>query len=375
MNNRIYLSPPFMGGDELKYIHEAFEQNFIAPMGENITEFERDLSEYTDTPYAVALSSATAAIHMALRYFGVGPGDFVFCSDFTFAGSCNPIKYQFANPVFIDSDPTSFNMSPIALEKAFIHAKKENILPKAVIIVDLYGQSADYDALLPICAAYNVPVIEDAAEALGASYKSKMCGGFGDLGIFSFNGNKIITTSGGGMAISHNNDIVKKLKFWSSQAREPFPYYEHIEVGYNYRMSNICAGIGRGQMKILDQKLKHRKYVYDTYKKAFENSPIQMMPIADYGVSNYWLSVLTIEDSRINYMDIIKTLEDSNIESRPTWKPMHLQPVFNDCLSFPHYDDRFLSHEVFNKGLCLPSGDCLTDEMQHEIIKIIKQAI
>jgi len=243
LNRRIYLSPPHAGGREMDYIKEAFDTNWIAPLGPNVDEFEKELCRYVGIKHGLALSSGTAGIHLALRYLGVGQGDVVFCSSLTFAGSCSPVIYQQAIPVFIDSEPYSWNMSPDALEKAFQWAQKKNRIPKAVIIVDLYGQSADYDCLVPICERYGVPVIEDAAEALGASYNGRKCGHFGLISVFSFNGNKIITTSGGGMVVSEDSQAIEKMRFWSAQAREDVRHYEHKEIGYNYRLSNICAGI------------------------------------------------------------------------------------------------------------------------------------
>ncbi|HBT17973.1 MAG TPA: hypothetical protein DEB05_13575, partial [Firmicutes bacterium] len=321
MQKRIYLSPPHMGSEELNYIHEAFDSNWVAPLGPNVETFEKEVAEYTGTKGAVALSAGTAAIHLALKYVGVAEGDYVFCSSLTFAASCNPIVYEKAIPVFIDSEPDSWNMSPIALEKAFEAFNKKNARPKAVVIVDLYGQSADMDKLLPICKKYRVPVIEDSAEALGSSYKGKANGAFGQFGIFSFNGNKIITTSGGGMVVSDDLDALKKIKFWATQAREPYRHYEHKEIGYNYRMSNIVAGIGRGQLKVLKERIKRKKEIYNNYKKAFYEYPqIKMMPIADFGEPNYWLTVITIDTSSgVEPEDILLKLEENNIESRPVW--------------------------------------------------------
>lgn len=370
--DRIFLSPPHMSGSEMKYIQEAFDTNWIAPLGTNVDKFEEELCEYVGVDHGLALSSGTAGIHLALKYFGVGPGDYVFCSDLTFAGSCNPILYQYANPVFIDSEPETWNMSPIALEKAFEWAKKENKMPKAVIIVDLYGQSADYDLLLPICEQYGVPVIEDAAEALGATYKGKKCGSFGHIGIFSFNGNKIITTSGGGMVVSNDEDAIKKMRFWATQSRESAKHYEHKEVGYNYRMSNVCAGIGRGQLEGLDFFIQQRKSINNLYKESFVDIPVSFMPISSNGLPNFWLSVITIVDSTIiTTNDVINTLEEFNIESRPVWKPMHSQPLFKECLFFTHEND--FSGSLFETGICLPSGTAMNREQLESIIAIIKK--
>ncbi|KUP22633.1 DegT/DnrJ/EryC1/StrS family aminotransferase [Paenibacillus sp. DMB5] len=372
MQDRIFLSPPHMSGNEMKYIEEAFDSNWIAPLGTNVDKFEEELCEYVGINHALALSSGTAGIHLALKYFNVGPGDYVFCSDLTFAGSCNPILYQYANPVFIDSEPETWNMSPEALEKAFHWAQSENKMPKAVIIVDLYGQSADYDRLLPICEQYGVPVIEDAAEALGATYKGKKCGTFGHVGIFSFNGNKIITTSGGGMIVSNDEEAIKKMRFWATQSREPAKHYEHREVGYNYRISNISAGIGRGQLQALDSFIDNRKFIFDTYVNKLEDKPIRFMPISDSGSPNYWLSVLVLDDSTsVTPEDIINQLELSNIESRPLWKPMHLQPVFEDSPIFFHGETECVGSSLFQCGVCLPSGSSMTEAQQETVLQII----
>ncbi|WP_310829919.1 DegT/DnrJ/EryC1/StrS family aminotransferase [Paenibacillus pedocola] len=371
-NDRIYLSPPHMSGNEMKYIQEAFESNWIAPLGTNVDKFEEEICEYVGVNHALALSSGTAGIHLALKYFGVGPGDYVFCSDLTFAGSCNPILYQYANPVFIDSEPETWNMSPIALEKAFEWAVEEKKMPKAVIIVDLYGQSADYDQLLPICKKYGVPVIEDAAEALGATYKGKKCGSFGDIGIFSFNGNKIITTSGGGMVVSNDEDAIKKMRFWATQSRENVNHYEHKEVGYNYRMSNVCAGIGRGQLEVLNSRVLKKKEIYLQYINKLKRLPIKFMPINENGDPNYWLTVMTINTGySILPSMIVAELEKKNVESRHTWKPMNMQELYKNCSFFSHAHVS-TSKWVFEQGICLPSGSTLTNEEQSQIIKVIE---
>ncbi|WP_339319203.1 DegT/DnrJ/EryC1/StrS family aminotransferase [Paenibacillus sp. FSL R10-2734] len=374
MSERIFLSPPHMSGNEMKYIQEAFDSNWIAPLGTNVDKFEEELCEYVGVEHGLALSSGTAGIHLALKYFGVGPGDYVFCSDLTFAGSCNPILYQYANPVFIDSEPETWNMSPIALEKAFEWAKKENKMPKAVIIVDLYGQSADYDSLLPICEHYGVPVIEDAAEALGATYKGKKCGSFGHIGIFSFNGNKIITTSGGGMVVSNDEEAIKKMRFWATQSKETSRHYEHKEVGYNYRMSNICAGIGRGQLEALDSFIQKRRTINNLYRESLSDLPLSFMPISNNGNPNHWLSVLNLSSSEVvTPEDIIVLLEKANIESRPVWKPMHLQPLYKEFSVFSHDDN--ISVGLFQSGICLPSGSSMSINQIGSIIKLIKNVL
>lgn len=371
MNKRIYLSPPTLNGNEVEYLMDALNSGWIAPLGPHVETFEKEICDYVGVKYGLATSSGTAAIHLALKYVGVKEGDYVFCSSLTFAGTCFPILYEKAIPVFIDSEPETWNMSPEALERAFHWAKKEGKLPKAVIIVDLYGQSADYDKLLPICEYYKVPVIEDAAEALGASYKGKKCGYFGYIGIFSFNGNKIITTSGGGMVVSDDEDAIKKMRFWATQAREPVQHYEHREIGYNYRMSNICAALGRAQLKDIDYRIGRKKKIYYTYKEAFKDLPIQMMPIFKEGEPNYWLSVMIIDKNcDITPNAIIDELEKNNIESRPVWKPMHLQTVFKEYKYFSHDID--VSKVLFERGVCLPSGVSLGEEDQRVIISIIK---
>lgn len=368
--NRLYLSPPYMTGTEQKYVQEAFETNWIAPLGPNVNAFEEEISDYIQIKGGVALSSGTAAIHLALKYFGVDSGDDVFCSTFTFSGSCNPIMYQKANPVFIESEADTWNMSSEALERAFYLAIKHNKMPKAVIIVDLYGQSANYDSLIELCSYYKVPIIEDAAEALGATYKNKKCGSFGHAGVISFNGNKIITTSGGGMLVSDDEDMLKKARFWATQSREPFSHYEHREIGYNYRMSNICAGIGRGQLEALSKFIQARKQIYLTYQAAFKGLPLSMMPIAWDGEPNYWLSVVILdEEVTLSSQDIITALEKENIESRPIWKPMHLQPVFKGCKYFDAGSP--VSEDLFNRGICLPSGAGQTLEQTHKVIDIL----
>lgn len=374
MRKRIYLSPPHMGEAEMGYIKEAFETNWIAPLGPNVDAFEREICQYVGGKCGLALSTGTAAIHLALKYFGVGSGDLVFCSSLTFIGSCNPIAYLGATPIFIDSEKDSWNMSPVALQKAFDWAEKENKMPKAVIIVDLCGQSAKYNLLIPICKKYNVPVIEDAAEALGASYDGQHCGTFGDIGIFSFNGNKIITTSGGGMVVSNDKKAMDKIRFWSTQAREPVSHYEHKEIGYNYRLSNICAGIGRGQLEVLDEKIKRRKKLFKRYEEAFRETALIPMPIMEKGEPNYWLSVFYIDEKGgFNPQELIKELEKFNIESRSLWKPMHLQPVFEGSRYFKDKED--LCPRLFDRGICLPSGNSLTDIEQEEIIDRIKSFV
>ena len=329
-SQRLYLSPPHMGGLEQRFVQEAFDSNWVAPLGPNVDGFEKELAEMVGAAGGAALTSGTAAIHLALKWFGVGQGDYVFCSSLTFSGTCNPILYEKAIPVFIDCDASTWNLSPASLQNAFADFAARGLKPKAVIAVNLYGQSADMDPILAICRYYGVPLIEDAAESLGATYKGKPSGSFGDIGIFSFNGNKIITTSGGGMAVANDLEALKKLRFWATQSRDPARHYQHTELGYNYRMSNILAGIGRGQLRVLPDRVARRKEIYLTYQQAFAGIPeIEMMPVAPYGEPNYWLTVITLKpESRVSPIQIMDALEKDNIESRPVWKPMHLQPFF-----------------------------------------------
>ena len=374
MKKRIYLASPHMGGEELKYINEAFDTNWVAPLGPNVTGFENEICEYIGAKSATATVSGTSAIHLALKCLGVGQGDVVFCSTLTFSATANPIIYQGAEPVFIDSNYETWNMCPIALQKAFYDAEKNNKMPKAVVVVNLYGQSADYDALKAICDKYNVPIIEDAAESLGATYKGKQTGTIGEIGIYSFNGNKIITTSGGGMMVSNNEEYTKKALFWATQSREAERHYEHKELGYNYRMSNVVAGIGRGQLKVLDERIAKKKEIYEAYKEGFKDiEDIEMMNICDFGESNYWLSACTIkEDSKIKPLDIMRALEEENIESRPVWKPMHLQPFFKDYKFFSSLEDGSISEDLFNRGICLPSDTKMTDEDINNVLCVTK---
>ncbi|MFA9396909.1 MAG: DegT/DnrJ/EryC1/StrS family aminotransferase [Clostridiaceae bacterium] len=386
-SKRIYLASPHMCGEEEKYIKAAFDTNWIAPIGPNVDGFENDIANFVGVKATVALSSGTDAIHLALKWLNVGQGDRVFCSSLTFSGSCNPILYQGAIPVFIDCDMESFNMSPIALKKAFQVSEKMGQLPKAVIVVNLYGQSADMDPIMDICEYYNVPIVEDAAESLGATYKGRYSGTFGKFGIYSFNGNKIITTSGGGMLVSNNEDAIKKARFWATQSKDPARHYQHSEIGYNYRMSNVLAGIGRGQLTVLNTRIQQKKKIYEFYKEKFMDiKDIEMMNVASYGEPNYWLSVITLKKgSRIKPMDIMLALENENIESRPVWKPMHLQPVFSKYDFFSENQDKdenqeknhdkgvlSNSEDIFNRGVCLPSDTKMTRADMNRIVKIIK---
>ncbi|MGL6247925.1 MAG: DegT/DnrJ/EryC1/StrS family aminotransferase [Culicoidibacterales bacterium] len=370
---RIYLASPHMGGKELDFVHEAFATNWLAPLGPNVTNFESELATMVGAKAAAAFSSGTAAIHLALKVLGVEAGDEVFCSTLTFSASANPITYEKAIPVFIDSEYSTWNMCPIALKKAFEAAVAKGKLPKAVIVVNLYGQSADYDQIKGLCDHYGVPIIEDAAESLGATYKGVQTGTIGEIGIFSFNGNKIITTSGGGMMVTNHAKYTDKALFWATQAREQARHYEHKEIGYNYRMSNVVAGIGRGQLLVLQERVAQKKAIYQRYEQAFKGLPIEMMNIADFGESNYWLSAATLAvNSPVAPIEIMIELEKHNIESRPVWKPMHLQPVFETCEFFTANEIRSISEDLFNLGICLPSDTKMTVEQQNRVIEIIK---
>jgi len=365
LSPNILLSSPHIGEQEQQYVQEAFTSNWVAPLGPNVDAFEKDLSQYINIKSTVALSSGTAALHLALILLGVKQGDIVFASSFTFVASINPIIYQGATPVFIDSDLETWNMSPVALEKALKEAKDKNKLPKAIIIVNLYGQSANYEALGRLCNEYNIPIIEDAAESLGATYQNKFSGTFGVLGVFSFNGNKIITTSGGGMLVSEDENLIERARFLATQARDPAPYYEHSNIGYNYRMSNVLAGIGRGQLQVLEQRVKSRQNIFQQYKVAFKAYPfVEMMPEIENGMSTHWLSTMLInpEYSSLRPEDIINHLKNYNIEARRTWKPMHRQPIFSGSVYYPHNESFSVSDYLFNQGVCLPSGSNLSCE-------------
>ena len=337
--------------------------------GENVNKFEEELADYVGSEHAAALSAGTAAIHMAFKALDIQKGDIVFCSDLTFSATVNPIIYENATPVFIDSEKDTWNMDPKALEKAF--EKYPN--PKAVIVVHLYGTPAKIDEIKEICEKHNVPLVEDAAESLGATYKNKQTGTFGKYGIYSFNGNKIITTSGGGMLVSNDKERIEKVRFWATQAREKARHYEHKEIGYNYRMSNIVAGIGRGQLKVLDERIKQKTNIYNNYKEGFkEISDIKMQPIPENSKPNHWLSVITLDkNSKVKPLDIMEALEKENIESRPVWKPMHMQPVF-EKYDFIKVEDKAVSEDLFERGVCLPSDTKMTKEEQETVIDIIK---
>ena len=371
MTKQILLSTPHMGEQELKFVQEAFDTNWIAPVGPHINAFEEEFCQLTGAGYAAAVTSGTAAIHLALRLLNVERGDEIFCSTLTFIASANPIVYQGAKPVFIDSDRTSWNMNPDLLQEALQKRAKIGKLPKAVMLVHLYGQCADIDPIVKICQRYNVPLIEDAAEALGASYKDRCPGTFGTIGIYSFNGNKIITTSGGGMLVSDDKELVEKARFLATQARDPAPHYQHSEIGYNYRLSNILAGVGRGQLQVLSERVEARRRNFEIYEKALGHLPgIEFMPEADFGRATRWLTCLTIDPQAFgaDREELRLKLAERKIESRPVWKPLHMQPVFAGCESI----GGAIAEDLFARGLCLPSGSNLTDEDLERVIEGIR---
>jgi len=360
---RIWLSSPHMGGEEIKFVQEAFVTNWISPVGPHITAFEDELAAYLGSGYCAALSSGTAAIHLALLILGIRRDDEVLCSSFTFAGSCNPIVYVGAKPVFIDSEKITWNMDPALLEEAIkdrMHQTGKK--PKAIIVVHLYGMPAQMDKIMAIAQQYDIPVIEDAAEALGATLNGKKLGSFGDLGVLSFNGNKIITTSGGGALVSDNEAWIKKARFLATQARDAAPHYEHSEIGFNYRLSNVCAGIGRGQLMVIDERVQQRRAVYEHYHKAFAHvEGIEFFNEPEGYFSNRWLTTVLIHPEKTGGIDreaLRLSMEKENIESRPLWKPMHAQPVFRNSVACTNG----ISDYLFDRGLCLPSGSNLTKQ-------------
>ena len=369
---KIYLASPHMSDEkyEENFVKEAFETNWLSTVGENINKFEENVKEYLNINSAVALSSGTAAIHLGLKALGVKKDDIVFVSDLTFSASVNPIIYENAIPVFIDSEYETWNMSPKALEKAFEKYPK----PKVVIIAHLYGRASKMDEIINICNKHNVPILEDAAEGLGSKYKDKYLGTFGKCAALSFNGNKIITTTGGGMLVSDDEKLIEKVRFWSTQSKDKARHYQHSEIGYNYRMSNVLAGIGRGQMKVLNQRVSKKREIFDNYKKAFKDiEEIEMTDEKTYEKSNRWLSTLLIkENSKIKPIDIIESLEKENIESRPVWKPMHMQPIFEkyDFINIKK-DEKSVGEHLFNRGVCLPSDTKMTQEDIKRVIKIV----
>lgn len=369
---RIHLSIPHMSGGELDFVREAFETNWIAPLGPNVDAFEREFAELVGTKAALAVSSGTAALHLALRVLGVGSGDEVWVSTLTFAASVNPIIYEKATPVFVDSDTRSWIMDPELFVDALEQRAKTGRLPKAVVLVHLYGQSADIDPILEACQRYGIILIEDAAEALGATYKGKTPGTFGTFGIYSFNGNKIITTSGGGMLVSDDEKLIAHARKLATQAREPVVHYEHTEIGYNYRMSNVLAGIGRAQLRVLEDRVAARRRNFEYYHRHLSDLPgLEFMPEAPWGRHTRWLTTLTIDPNAFGATreDVRLALEAANIESRPVWKPMHLQPVFRG------YDaiGGAVAERLFRDGLCLPSGSQLTEAELGRVVEVVRQ--
>jgi pyridoxal phosphate-dependent aminotransferase EpsN len=376
-NKRIYLSPPHMSGEEVKLIVDAFASNWIAPLGPHVDAFESEVAAYVNAKGAVALSSGTAALHLALKLLGVKEDDRVFCSTLTFVASANPILYLGAKPVFIDSELSSWNMSPAALKKAFIDSEKKGKLPKAIIITNLYGQNADMDPLMEICQSYNVPIIEDAAESLGATYKGKASGTFGKYGIFSFNGNKIITTSGGGMLVSDDLDALERARFLATQARDPAIHYQHSQLGYNYRLSNVLAAIGREQLNVLEKRIQSRRNIFLRYCSQLSTiEGIQFMPEQEGCCSTRWLTALTIDEelAGITARKMIEGFVNQNIEVRPVWKPLHLQPLFKDC-EYYSVDDESVSESLFQHGMCMPSGSSMSAEDQERVIAVFLELI
>jgi dTDP-4-amino-4,6-dideoxygalactose transaminase len=371
MSKTIYLSSPHMGDHELVFVKEAFLTNWIAPVGPHVDAFEQEFCESVGCDHAGAFSSGTAALHLALQLAGVEAGDEVFCSTLTFVATANPIAYLGAKPVFIDSDQASWNMNPQLLVDALGQRAKQGKLPKAVVLVHLYGQSADIDPILQACNRYEVPLIEDAAEALGATYKDRTPGTFGLMGIYSFNGNKIITTSGGGMLVSEDSALISKAKFLSTQARDPAPHYQHSEIGYNYRLSNVLAGIGRGQLRVLADRVNARRHNFERYQAALSDLPgIDFMPEASYGRSTRWLSCLTIDAEKFgcDRETVRLALAEQQIESRPVWKPLHSQPIFANCEVIGGQ----VAENLFENGLCLPSGSNLTESDVNRVIDAIR---
>lgn len=370
------LSTPHMSGNELSYINQAFKSNWIAPLGPNVDHFEKELAEYSKARGALATISGTAAIHLALDVLGIKKGDTVYCSTFTFVASANPVLYLGGRVEFIDSETETWNMSPDALEFALNKAKRQGTLPKAIIIVNLYGQSAKMDELIAIANSYRVPVVEDAAESLGSEYKGKKSGTFGNIGIFSFNGNKIITTSGGGALLSDDEELLNKARFLATQAKDPALYYQHTRIGYNYRMSNILAGIGRAQLTVLDERVQRRREIFSLYEKELGTiEGIHFMPELNQTMSNRWLTTMTIDPQIISIhpFEIIYHLNLVGIETRALWKPLHLQPLYSQSAFYTHKNNQqAVSEQLFATGLCLPSGTNMSEEEQYRVIEQLK---
>ena len=375
--DRIYLSPPHMSGDEAVRVSEAFASNWIAPLGPHVEAFEREVAERVGVRAALATSSGTAALHLAGALLGIGRGDLVLCASFTFAASVAPAFHAGAELAFVDSEPGSWNMSPDALERALADCEKRGKLPKAIILVDLYGQSCDMDPLLELCRHYRVPVVEDSAEALGSLYKGRRSGSFGTFGVFSYNGNKIVTTSGGGMLLSDDAEAIERARFLATQARDPAPWYQHTVLGWNYRLSNVLAAIGRGQMLHLDERVAARQRIFGRYAETLGSiEGVRFMPEPSWSRSNRWLTALTLEEPlRVSPLAVLDRLASRNIEGRPLWKPMHLQPVFKGARYWPHEEGRDVCAELFSRGLCLPSGSGMTEAQQDRVTEAVLEAL
>lgn len=373
---RILLSYPHMSGNEEKFVRDAFRSNWIAPLGPHVDAFERETAEYCGVKGALALSSGSAALHLGLKLLGVGAGDVVFCPSLTFIASVAPVIYQNAEPVFIDSDEDTWNMSPEALRRAFDNVVSCGFMPKVVIVAELYGQCPKMDEIRALCAGYGVPILEDAAEALGSLWRGEKCGSLTELGVLSYNGNKVITTSGGGMLLSDDLEYLAKARFWATQARDKEPWYEHTEIGYNYRLSNILAAIGRGQMTCLEGRIARRREIFDRYQAGLaEAQEISFMPELGGSFSNRWLTAITIDPAcGKSFMDVLRSLDSQNIETRPVWKPMHRQPVFAGLKYFAHGNES-VSDKLFDSGLCLPSCSAMTDGEQDWVIKCLLEAV
>ena len=370
--SRIYLSPPHIGENERRYVTEAFDTNWVAPLGPHVDAFEREFCKRVGSRHAAALSSGTAALHLSMILTGIERGDEVWCSDLTFVASANPIRYVGANPVFVDCERQSWNMDANLVEEALRDAAQSDSLPKALVLVHLYGQTADVGRIAALCDEYGVVLIEDAAEALGASYDGRSPGSFGKLGVFSFNGNKIITTSGGGMLVSDDEALIQHARKLATQARDPAPHYQHSEIGFNYRLSNICAGIGRGQLEVLDERVKARRANFDFYREALGGLPgVTFQPEASWGTHTRWLTVCLVDpkEAGVDRETIREAMEAEDIEARPVWKPMHLQPLFEGC----RFIGSGVSAELFDDGLCLPSGSSLTDSQRNRVVEVFRQ--
>lgn len=377
MKDKIWLSSPHMGGAEQKYIKEAFDTNWVAPLGANVNGFEADIQSYLEEEvHVAALSSGTAAIHLGLVLWGVDQGDEVICQSMTFSASANPILYQGAKPIFVDSEPDTWNMCPVALENAIKDRIEKGKKPKAIIAVHLYGTPYKVKEINAVAKKYGIPVLEDAAEALGSTYNKEKCGALGDLSILSFNGNKIITTSGGGALVAHDQKTKERAVFYATQARDDAPHYQHSEIGYNYRMSNVVAGIGRGQMEVLDDRVKARRANYEFYKKELKTiKGIEFVPEPENTFANRWLSTVLIDEKKtgMDHSELREALQKEDIETRPLWKPMHVQPVFED---YPFYaNGHGVAEDLFKKGLCLPSGSNLTDNDRKRVVKALKNCL